>query len=217
MEFAKTQLGKDWELLCKLNRAKFYNILLKAKDELCTRQYDSSALNLESFSDLDDVSLTQDDFSASFKDKLPLEATLRKLISTATKGKPFSRLFFCGSASRHVLVRDALETIAKDMGFRTSEVMNADEAVVSGLVFSHLPLNNPSPYAYTEFVRAATAKNVDSDTKIIVEDPADVDVVEINSEYEKQFQMIQYGDEQMEKASREYRDRIERIRESIKG
>ena len=216
MEYAKKKLGKDWEGICKMNRSRFYSMLLKAKDELCTRHYDSTLLELSSFTELDDVQLSQDEFFASFRDKLPLEEKLRKLIEKATEGEQFSRLFFCGSASRHVLVRDALERIAKEMGFRTSEVMNADEAVVSGLVFSQLPRNNPSAYASTKLIGAKIAVNVDTDAVIFIENPKRVNPIPIDENYDKRFQHIQNGDKQMEDASREYLNQNTDIRESTK-
>ena len=62
LEFVRAQLGKDWETLCALNRAKFYSLLLKAKEELCTRDYDSVLLDLDSISELDSVVLSQNEF-----------------------------------------------------------------------------------------------------------------------------------------------------------
>ena len=217
MEFVRAQLGKDWETLCALNRAKFYSLLLKSKEELCTRHYDSSLLNLESFGEYDDVTLYQDEFFASFKDKFPLEEKLRTLIEKATDGKSFSRLFYCGSASRLILVRNALEAIAKEKGFRTSEVMNADESVVSGLVFSQLPLDNVSPYANTKLTGTSTAVNVDKNSKIAIENPKSVTTVLIDSQYDTKFKEVQDGDEMMEMASKEYQNKIAEIRESVKG
>ena len=216
LEFVRARLGKDWETLCALNRAKFYSLLLKAKEELCTRDYDSVLLDLDSISELDSVVLSQNEFFDSFRNKLPLKKKLEELIEGATGGKAFSRLFFCGSASRHVLVRNTLEAIAKEKQFRTSEVMNADESVVSGLVFSQLPLDNDSPYANTQFFSTKSAVNVDKNTVISIEDPELVKAIPIDPNYDKRFKDIQETDRQMESASKEYMDKTVAIGDSVK-
>lgn len=215
----KKELEKDgikWDELvhCK-HAAQFHKILMRTKDELCTEEFETCLLSLDTVSDYDNIELNQTDFLEMINSDMVCH-TLDELFEKIRKGRQIDQVCICGSSIRQKIVKDHLIDLVKNNKTRLSEVLNIDEAVVRGLVLSQLtPEDKEVPYTYIKMNATEVYYDLDSQCiKAMANVDENVDTL-VHKEYMDKYEEFEAERKLVEEASQEYGKEIEKAKELL--
>ena len=189
--------------------AQFHKIMVRAKDDLCSEGFESCMLNLDMISDYDNLELYQSDFFKTI-DKDMIKRTLGELLRQVKKNH-IDLVCLCGSAIRHKLVRDCLNSLVKENQTRISEILHMDEAVVRGLVLAQMKEHDKISYQYVKMNPTNEYYDLDEQSREWMA-PVEMDHVNIEAhqEYQSQYHEYEIERQEVEAASQSYREEINR-------